>query len=61
MHPELGSLPTGYNLALVASNDGASPWDSYTFMPFAFACLNLPPWLRHGMATTHVSSIFPGA
>jgi hypothetical protein len=60
LHPELEGCPTGYNLALMACNDGASPWDGYSFLPFAFSCLNLPPWLRHTLAMMHISAIWPG-
>ncbi len=60
--PDLDNSKTGLNIALVGCTDGASPFGrtNYSFSPFAFACLNLPPWIRQAMASTHIAGIVPG-
>ncbi|GAX86133.1 hypothetical protein CEUSTIGMA_g13546.t1 [Chlamydomonas eustigma] len=59
-YPELGGLPTGYNLAFIGCNDGAQPWDGHTVTPFSYICPNLPAHMRHMMGFTHISTVYIG-
>lgn len=52
----------GDRTGLSMSTDGVSPYKraQMSFWPVAFTCLNLPPWARLKIPTSHISMVVPG-